>query len=201
MLQMFCAMKSHSILAIAITLVVGCIYLVIIPKRRRDAFIDQISAKLQQLQILPRGRRTSSSKTPPRSISPEKKVSNNESPPVEYKNIFPPSQRETLGKVAEKYASPIKEKLLSGEIDDVEFRKNIIPFTANYEDCGPSVYTPMGLSIAEVKALGDFPDYAELSGVPRPNPYKDFQIENAIARPYRPFRWAYHQTMCTSSLL
>lgn len=195
---MLSTMKSHSGLAIAISLLVGCIYLAIIPKRRRDAFIDQISARLQ---FLPRGRRTSSSKTPPRSISPEKTVSNNEPPPVEYKNIFPPYQRETLGKVAEKYPSPIKEKLLSGDIDDVEFRNNVIPFTANYEGCGPSAYTPMGLSMAEVKALGDFPDYAELSGVPLPNPYKEFQIDTAIARPYRPFRWAYHQTMCTSSLL
>ena len=180
--QIFSTMKSHYVLAIAISLLVGCIYLV--------------TAKLQ---FLPRGRRTSSSKTPPRSISPEKKLSNNEPPPVEYKNIFPPSQRDTLGKVAERYPSPIKENLLGAEINDVEFRKNVAPFTANYEDCGPSTYTPTGLSIAEVKALGDFPDYAELSGVPRPNPYKDFRIDTAIARPYRPFRWAYHQTMCTSS--
>ena len=197
MLQMLSTMKSHSVLAIAISLLVGCIYLVIIPKRRRDAFIHGISARLQ---FWPRGRRTSSSKTPPRSISPEKKVPNNDPPPVEYKNIFPPSQRETLGKVAERYPSPVKEKLLSGDIDDVEFRNNVIPFTADYEDCGPSVYTPTGISMAEVKALGDFPDYAELSGVPLPNAYKGFQIETAIARPYRPFRWAYHQTMCTSSL-
>ena len=196
--QIFYTMTSHYVLAIAISLLVGCIYLVILPKHRRDAFTDQILAKLQ---FLPRGRRTSSSKTPPRSISPEKKVPNNEPPPVEYKNIFPPFQRETLSKVAKRYPSPMKENLPSGEVDDVTFRKNIIPFTANYEDCGPSTYTPMGLSVAEVKALGDFPDYAELSGVPRPNPYQEFRIDTAVARPYRPFRWAYHQTMCTSSLL
>ncbi|KAL8792480.1 MAG: hypothetical protein Q9195_004936 [Heterodermia aff. obscurata] len=195
--QIIHSMKSHYVLTIAISLLVGCIYLVLIPKHWRDAFINQISAKLH---FLPRGRRTSSSKTPPRSISPEKNAPNNEPPPVEYKNIFPPSQRETLGKVAGRYPSPIKEKLLGGEIDDVEFRKNVIPFTTNYDDCGPSTYTPMGLSIEEVKALGDFPDYAELSGVPRPNPYKEFRIDTAIARPYRPFRWAYHQTMSLNKL-
>lgn len=41
-------------------------------------------------------------------------------------------------------------------------------------------------------------DYFELSGVPAPNPLPDFDIDTAKARPYRPFRWKYHQNMCTS---
>ena len=81
------------------------------------------------------------------------------------------------------------------------FRKGIIPFTANYRECGPSTYTPMEISIEEVKALGDFPDYAELSGVPLPEAYNVFNIGTAIPRPYRPLRWAYHQTMCMSDLM
>ena len=48
----------------------------------------------------------------------------------------------------------------------------------------------------EIKALGDFPDYEALSGVPLPEPYKEFDIKTALPRPYRPFRWQYHQTMC-----
>ena len=52
--------------------------------------------------------------------------------------------------------------------------------------------------MGEVRALGDFPDYAKLSGVPLPQPYPECNIERAIPRPYRPFRWAYHQTMCGS---
>lgn len=48
----------------------------------------------------------------------------------------------------------------------------------------------------EIKALGDFPDYSKISGVLLPKAYKEFDIEKARPRPYRPFRWAYHQTMC-----
>lgn len=47
----------------------------------------------------------------------------------------------------------------------------------------------------EIKSFGDFPDYAMLSGVRLPNVYPEFNIEKALPRPHRPFRWAYHQTM------
>jgi hypothetical protein len=49
---------------------------------------------------------------------------------------------------------------------------------------------------AEIAEYGDFPDYASLSGVPLPSEYKGFDITKALPRPYRPFRWVYHQTMC-----
>ena len=69
--------------------------------------------------------------------------------------------------------------------------------TQDYRKCQEERYTPTGLSVAEVKALGDFPDYAALSGVPLPRAYgEEFDVDKALARPYRPFRWAYHQTMC-----
>ncbi|KAJ3865061.1 hypothetical protein EV359DRAFT_72660 [Lentinula novae-zelandiae] len=38
-------------------------------------------------------------------------------------------------------------------------------------------------------------DYFKLSGVPPPKPLLDFNVDKAQARPYRPFRWSYHQTM------
>ncbi|KAK6336150.1 hypothetical protein TWF696_001716 [Orbilia brochopaga] len=56
-------------------------------------------------------------------------------------------------------------------------------------------YTP-----AEIAALGRFPDYAALTGVPLPDPYLSFNIATARPRPYRPFRWAYHQTMSLSKM-
>jgi hypothetical protein len=40
-------------------------------------------------------------------------------------------------------------------------------------------------------------NYFELSGVPPPKPLPNFKIDEAMPRPYRPFRWKYHQTMCT----
>ncbi|EPS44574.1 hypothetical protein H072_1437 [Dactylellina haptotyla CBS 200.50] len=57
------------------------------------------------------------------------------------------------------------------------------------------LYTP-----AEIASLGRFPDYAALTGVPLPKPYHEFNIATAKPRPYRPFRWAYHQTMALRKL-
>jgi hypothetical protein len=39
-------------------------------------------------------------------------------------------------------------------------------------------------------------DYFKLTDVPAPKPLPDFNVDNALPRPYRPFRWKYHQTMC-----
>lgn len=45
----------------------------------------------------------------------------------------------------------------------------------------------------------EFPDHFARSGVPLPNPVPDdFDVDNAKPRPYRPFRWDYHQHMGTS---
>lgn len=58
-----------------------------------------------------------------------------------------------------------------------------------------NAYLPTGFKIAEIRALGDFPSYADLSGVPLPKPYEGFDLENTSARPYRLVRWPYDQTM------
>ncbi|KAF4550537.1 Hypothetical protein D9617_17g048060 [Elsinoe fawcettii] len=60
--------------------------------------------------------------------------------------------------------------------------------------------TPTGFSMTDIRALGDFPDYAKLSGVPLPIPYSTFNIDKALPRPYRPLRWPYHQTMSLTKL-
>ena len=93
-------------------------------------------------------------------------------------------------------------KLLSRvpvSLNAIEFRKNLIPLTADFRECSLSTCTPTGITIGELRELGDFPNYATLSGVPPPAVYKDLKVETALPRPYRPFRWAYHQTMCISS--
>lgn len=41
-----------------------------------------------------------------------------------------------------------------------------------------------------------YPDYFRLTGVPSPRPLLDFNVDQAKPRPYRPFRWEYHQHMC-----
>ena len=173
--------------ALAVTLT--SIFLLALSRSQRDTL-------LSYLYIKDRGRRSSSSTTPPRSISPEKKLPPNAPSTGEYKDAFPPSSREALPRAAKGFPRAQQEKLQGLPVDQVEFRKGLIPFTADFRECGPSTYTPMEISMEEIQALGNFPDYAKLSGVPLPRPYKEFVIEKALPRPYRPFRWAYHQTMC-----
>ncbi|KAH8810846.1 hypothetical protein F5884DRAFT_842831 [Xylogone sp. PMI_703] len=50
-------------------------------------------------------------------------------------------------------------------------------------------------SPADIQSLGEFPNYAKLSGIPLPTPYPEFDHQKAMPRPYRPFRWPHHQTM------
>ncbi|KAL8920404.1 MAG: hypothetical protein Q9208_006285 [Pyrenodesmia sp. 3 TL-2023] len=152
--------------------------------------------------LVKQDRRTSSSKTPPRSVSPEKKVPSNIRPPCEYQNVFPPWRREALPSSANPSPLHKDNPFTPPDVSDPLFRDGLIPFTADYRTCAEplSTYTPMGISLAEVQMLGDFPDYAELSGVPLPAPYREFKVETALPRPYRPFRWAYHQTMSLTKI-
>lgn len=159
-------------------------------KRRLWSLLDVV---ISWIPVAARGRRIPISRTPPRSLSPEKAVS----PPIPlgFWDAFPPSCREALVAAARKSPGAQKRNLVK-DVDQATFENNLIPFTADFATCGPSTYTPTRLSTDEIKALGDFPDYAELSGVPLPEAYEGFRIETAVPRPYRPLRWAYHQTMC-----
>ncbi|KKY21543.1 putative alpha-mannosyltransferase [Phaeomoniella chlamydospora] len=147
-----------------------------------------------------RGRRASTAATPPRSLSPEKKAPNNGPAPANYTEAFPPHRREALAEIAPSLSPAQQQKLIGHEVSDELFKKSILPFTANYAECDGNKFTPTRISVDEIKALGDFPDYATLSGVPLPQPYKEFNIDTALPRPYRPFRWAYHQTMSLTKL-
>lgn len=180
---------DHTVLLVLGTVfAIGSAIVLITSKKRRDLV----------LRRLPLRRRVSSSAaTPPRSLSPKKEQ------PAEpdYTNAYPPSRRFTLATVAPAVAarSPNPDGGIlpgSGEKKPLQ-----APLDVPYDQWDPKAYTPTEFSKEEIDALGDFPDYATLSGVPMPQPYKDFVIEKAKARPYRPFRWAYHQTMCMSSSL
>ncbi|KAK6505767.1 hypothetical protein TWF481_007659 [Arthrobotrys musiformis] len=52
----------------------------------------------------------------------------------------------------------------------------------------------------QITSIGRYPNYEALTGVPLPTPYESFNITTAKPRPYRPFRWAYHQTMALTKL-
>lgn len=160
-------------------------------KRRRDAVLDRFHI---------RRRRTSGASTPPRSFSPTKEASNEKaSGPTapDYSEVFPPSRRSALPILAET-AKASDQKILLGPEPSLNFLLNDpLPTTRSYDlDNDVPKYTPTGFSTAEIKAMGDFPAYDVLSGVSLPQPYLNFNPKTALPRPYRPLRWAYHQTMC-----
>ena len=191
--------STQSLILVSIGILLSGISYLVQTKKQKKAIHEQLSSWLPKIS---RGRRTSTSKTPPRSLTPEKKVPNNAPPPNGYKDIFPPSSRGNLPVWTRSWTSIFGtfKRSENGDTNQELLKKNIIPWEADYRICSSSTYTPMEITIGEVKALGDFPNYSKLSGVPLPEAYKEFEIERAIARPYRPFRWAYHQTMCMSSL-
>lgn len=155
----------------------------LIQRGRRDTILEKLHLSR---------RRVSGAKTPPRSLSPGKKEGELQQP--DYSAAFPPSRRFTLAETnlaSRLAASP--EGFVASQPD---WTSNVVPLEASYLDVDESKFTPCEFSVKDIKALGDFPDYATLSGVPLPKPYPEFDIKKALPRPYRPFRWAYHQTMC-----
>ncbi|PWY96422.1 hypothetical protein BO94DRAFT_9337 [Aspergillus sclerotioniger CBS 115572] len=151
-----------------------------------------VTGKLQGSAILSRVCSHWGSKGGWQSWTAEKKSSPGPSSPATYVDILPPQRRHVLASF--KIGVPYEE------VDEKDVVEYALPMTSNYQTCTDKRYTPTGFSAAEVRALGDFPDYAELSGVPLPEPYHEFDIGKALARPYRPFRWSYHQTMSLTKL-
>lgn len=174
----------------------------------------QRDAVLGQLHL--RQRRTSGAITPHRDLSPVKKSTSEKrgltettlSPSVfttpDHTSVFPPSRRWVLPLLAEFAASPQQQQALSGlepskDVVQAEQLSRTESFRSIIETASPK-YLPNGFSTVEVQALGDFPAYDILSGVRLPKAYKDFDPLKALARPYRPFRWAYHQTMSLTKM-
>ncbi len=161
-------------------------------KRQRDAVFNRLNLHK---------RRASGASTPPRSFSPSKKaISTSERP--SYVTVFPPSRREALLEVVKTVSATDSKPLLGKEPAEDFLIKASLPMTRAYNaPNAPIKYTPTGFSTAEIKVMGDFPAYDILSGVPLPEPYENFDITKAVPRPYRPFRWAYHQTMCRRNII
>ncbi|KAJ5738622.1 hypothetical protein N7493_001777 [Penicillium malachiteum] len=113
---------------------------------------------------------------------------------TEYVTTFPPSQRSLLGDILGNVSC------VPGTDDPTALAHNVLDLNADYRHADPSKLVFTGFSVGEIHALGSFPDYAKLSGVPLPTPIPDFDLAKALARPFRPFRWAYHQTMSLKKL-
>ena len=174
------------VLGLGLVILLSAITAVSFNKRNRDAILERL--RVQR-------RRASGASTPPRSFSPDKKSDRPADP--DYADIFCPSRRCCLPELAESYSASNQKILIGAEPSPECLRKDCLPTTESYDlnNADPK-YTPTGFSTEEIKAMGDFPAYDILSGVPLPQPYENFDPVKAIARPYRPFRWAYHQTMC-----
>lgn len=146
-----------------------------------------------------RRRRATGSLTPPRSLSPEKQglPSNKTSSEPDYSGTFPPSRREALADLADDALSgPGKTAKELSQVSATYDKRLPSEAVWDFDKLGDHV-TATGFTLDEIKRLGDFPDYAAMSGVPLPEEYKGFDLAKAKPRPFRPFRWAYHQTMCT----
>jgi hypothetical protein len=180
-------MEELYVLTLGIVFCLSTIIYLALSQKQRDVLFRRLRL---------RGRRASSATTPPRSLSPEKKGPITVPSPIEYVDTFPGSRREALAKVTEIMNQANGGNTINLETEKCMTSKMMMPFEASYMEVDGSKHTPTGFSIDEIKALGDFPDYAELSGVPLPESYPEFDIDKALPRPYRPFRWAYHQTMC-----
>lgn len=107
---------------------------------------------------------------------------------TEYCSILPPSQRATIFPDGGTSGMPLGNQ-------------KVLEMERNYKLAEPWTCVYSGFLVAEILSLGDFPDYAKLSGVPLPSPIPNFNINKAVPRPYRPLRWVYHQTMGTFQIL
>ncbi|KAI9659279.1 MAG: hypothetical protein M1821_001537 [Bathelium mastoideum] len=144
--------------------------------------------------------RVRTSTSPPRSLSPRDSAKKRPWGEETYEDVFPPSRRFALGDITtdlpERLGKSIEELVKSPP----DSRIFCAPHDKPWGSLQQPAYTATGFSTEEIKALGDFPDYASLSGISAPQPYLDFQLSRALPRPYRPFRWAYHQTMSLTKL-
>jgi hypothetical protein len=186
------------LLGLGVIFVLSLIVVLTINKHQRDAVLERLHINRRMV---------SGASTPPRSFSPSKKeqdlvATTKQSLPLtvatpDYANTFPPPRRSVLAELAER-ASGSNQKVLMGPDPSMDsLRKDALPTTRSYDlENDVLKYTPTGFSTEEIKALGDFPAYDVLSGVPLPDAYRSFDPTKALPRPYRPFRWAYHQTMC-----
>ncbi len=115
---------------------------------------------------------------------------------TEFTNHFPPSRRQALLEGTRSRSIAELRILERPCAADATFRTCQLPSYITPDLDKPGRYTPTGFSTMDIKDIGSFPDYSILSGVRRPQPCPDFDIKTAEFRPFRPFRFAYHQTMC-----
>ncbi|KAI1615730.1 alpha-1,2-mannosyltransferase [Exophiala viscosa] len=185
-------MDERTLLWAGVAICAGIITYLSLSQRQKDVIFRRLTL---------RGRRASSATTPPRSLSPDKKDPSNAPPKSsEYVNTFPPLLRENLEQVAASLPDDQCEAMGDLSFDEANWSKSVLGWEEDFRKADPKKYVYTGMKVQEVRGLGDFPDYSTLSGVPMPEPYPEHDVDKALPRPYRPFRWAYHQTMSLTKL-
>ncbi|EME84710.1 uncharacterized protein MYCFIDRAFT_42017 [Pseudocercospora fijiensis CIRAD86] len=176
--------------------IIGSIVYLILNTKARNGLLSKLGAQ---------ARTPSTVFTPPRELSLEKqglppnRTTLDTSSPA-YGDAFPPSRRHIFAKLA---ADALKGPGRSAK----ELAEQPIDYSRLTPDKSTPTrdeflhhFTATGFTVGDVQRLGDFPDYATLSGVPLPEPFEEFRIDTALPRPYRPFRWAYHQTIALTKM-
>lgn len=176
---------AGNVLLLLLAAFIGGLIFYIFQRGRRDTILEQLHLSR---------RRVSGAKTPPRSFSPDRKRADPQE--ADYSDTFPPSRRFVLAET--NVPAVLNVAPSSGTASQLDWKEHMLPLETSYLTADETLFTPCEFSVKDIKALGNFPDYAALSGVPLPKPCPEFDIKKALPRPYRPFRWAYHQTMCKS---
>ena len=117
-----------------------------------------------------------------------------------YHELFPPHRREALADLQSDALEGAGRSAMELSQLPPDHSKLVPDKACSNTDDLLHHTTATGFTVEEIRRLGDFPDYATLSGIPLPKAYHDFNIDTALSRPYRPFRWPYHQTMCKSKI-
>lgn len=183
---MSCSLPNQWLLSLGALFLLSSIVTIVVSKRQREAVLARCYFQR---------RRASAASTPPRSISPGEKPSTSRG--SDYSTALPPSRRGVLPALAKTLPSASTKYPFDADPSEDSIVKNALPIARSYSlDNEVPKYTPTGFSTVEIKAMGDFPAYDILSGVPLPKAYENFDIARALPRPYRPLRWKYHQTMC-----
>ncbi|KAK5655857.1 hypothetical protein OQA88_5396 [Cercophora sp. LCS_1] len=114
-------------------------------------------------------------------------------PAIETPHIlqFPPSRRHVLAGL-----SQFEKSVSTADIPPTILKSHALPSTKAGSLTIPNQYTPTGFSTQDIHLIGRFPDYSLLTGIRAPVPVPpEWDVTRAKFRPYRPFRWNYHQHM------
>ena len=173
-------MRTLVTVCFGLLLLLGSLFVISVSKSTRETVFNRIG-------IYKRSSKGQLYQTIEKHGQPSNEVESN----ANCSDVLPPSRRHMLEQLSPSDANLAK----NFERFPLDYSKQVPDKETIEEHHWADHVTPTGFTVEEIKQLGDFPDYAKLSGVPLPSAYTDFDLTLAEARPYRPLRWGYYQTM------